>query len=69
MGNPFEEDSDEIIVLDTKEVMPQEVAQSIMRAHEEGKKQHSTFVHERLENSSCLLTWAYQNEQNLSSQQ
>ncbi len=51
MGNPFEEDNDEIIVLDTKEVMPQEVAQSIMCAHEEGKKQHSTFVHEHLETS------------------
>ncbi len=55
MGNPFEEDSDEIIVLDTKEVMPQEVAQSIMCAHEEGKKQHSTFVHERLETQVVSL--------------
>ena len=44
MGNPFAEDSDEITILDTKEVMSEEVAQSIMCAHEEGEKQHSAFA-------------------------
>ncbi len=48
-GNPFDEDSDEIVILDTKEVMSESVAQSIMCAHVEGKKQHSAFVKERLE--------------------
>ena len=41
MGNPLDEHSDEITILDTKEVMSEEVARSIMCAHEEGKKQHS----------------------------
>jgi len=47
--NPFLENSNEILILYTKEVMPAEVSQSVMCAYEEGKKQHSTFVKERLE--------------------
>ena len=54
-GNPFEEDSDENIILDTKEVMSEEVAQSIMCAHEEGKKLHSAFVKECLESQSVSI--------------
>ena len=52
MGNPFDEDSDEIFVFDTKEVMSEDVARSIMCAHEEGKKQHSAFVKECLESQA-----------------
>ena len=37
MGNPFDKDSDEIVILDTKEVMSENIAQSIVCAHEEGK--------------------------------
>ena len=54
-GNPFEEDSNEIIILDTKEVLSEEVARSIMCAHEEGKKQHSAFVKERLESQAVAF--------------
>ena len=46
-GNLFDEDSDEFTILDTKEVMSEEVAQSIMCTHEEGKKQHLAFIKER----------------------
>lgn len=54
-GNPFDEDSDEIIILDTKEVMSDVVPRSIMCAHEEGKKQHSAFVKERLESQAVAF--------------
>ena len=54
-GNPFDEDSDEIIILDTKEVMSEEIARSVMCAHEEGKKLHSAFVKERLESQSVSI--------------
>ena len=52
MENPFDEDSDEITILDTEEVMPEEVVRSIMCAHEEGKKQHSAFMKEHLESQA-----------------
>ena len=32
-GNPFDEDSDEVVIIDTREVMPHTVACSIMGAH------------------------------------
>lgn len=54
-GNPFDDDSIELIILDTKEVLSNEVAKSIMCAHEEGKKQHSAFVIERLETQSVAF--------------
>ena len=66
--NPFEEDSDEITILDTKEVMSDEVARSVMCAHEEGKKQHSAFVKERLESQAVSLHEPIK-KNNLSSQQ
>ena len=38
--NPFKEVSDEIIILNTKEVLSEDIARCIMCAHEEGNKQH-----------------------------
>ena len=55
VGNPFDEDSDEIVILDTKEVMSEDVARSIMCAHEEGRKKHSAFVKERLETQAVAF--------------
>ena len=43
-GNSFDEDSREFVIIDTREVMPDNVARSIMGAHGEGKKQHADFV-------------------------
>ena len=37
MRNSFDKDNDEFTILDTKEVMSEEVAQSVMCTHEEGK--------------------------------
>ena len=47
-GNPFDEDSHEVVIIDTREVMPDNVASSIMGAHGEGNKQHADFVDHRL---------------------
>ena len=39
--NPFDEDSHEVVIIDTREVMPNTVARSIMGAFGEGNKQHA----------------------------
>ena len=44
MGNPFDENSDEITILNTKEVMSEEVARSVICAHEVHKPE-VTFVY------------------------
>ena len=43
-GNPFDEDSHDVVIIDTREVMPNNVARSIMGALGEGNKQHADFV-------------------------
>ena len=45
-GNPFDEDSHEVVIIDTREV--NNVARSIMGAFGEGKKQHADVVAHRL---------------------
>ena len=35
-GSPFDEDSHKVVIIDTREVMPDNVARSIMGVHEEG---------------------------------
>ena len=50
-GNPFDEDSHEVVIVDTREVMPNSVARSIMGAHGERKKQLADFVAPRLQQS------------------
>ena len=47
-GNPFDEDSHEVVIIDNREVMPDYVAPSILGAHGEGKKQHADFVENHL---------------------
>ena len=48
-GNPFDEDNHKVVIIDTREVMPNNVARSIMGAHIEGKKQHADVVAHRLQ--------------------
>ena len=50
-GNPFDEDSHEVVIIDTREVMPNNVARSSMSAREERKKQHADFVAPHLQQS------------------
>jgi len=47
-GNPFLEDSNELLTLDTKEVMPQSVVRTVLSAHMLGQSQYDTYVQERL---------------------
>ena len=51
-GNPFDADSHEVVIIYTREVMPDNVARSIMDAHGEGKKQHADFVEHRLQSAA-----------------
>ena len=50
MGNPLTEDSTELIVLDTKEIMPECVVQAIKTAKQKGQSQYDQFVEDRLVN-------------------
>ena len=48
-GNPFEEDSQDLLVLDTKEIADPAVVETVRTAKEVGQRQFDTFVNE------CLL--------------
>ena len=48
MVNPFTEDNTELIVLYTKEIMPECAVQAIKTAKQKGQSQHDQFVQERL---------------------
>ena len=48
MGNPFTEDSTELIVLDTKEIMPECVVQAIKTAKQKGQSQYDQFVEDEV---------------------
>ena len=54
-GNPFDEDSHEVVIIDTREVRPNNVARSIMGALGEGKKQHTDFVTHRLQSTAVAF--------------
>ena len=56
MGNPFTEDSTELIVLDTKEIMPECVIQAIKTVKQKGQSQYDQFVEERLFKCSKAIT-------------
>ena len=55
MGNPFLEDSGDLIQLHTSIVMPPEVIKSIEAAETVGWQQYSSFVLERME--ECTVAW------------
>ena len=48
MGNPFEEQTDEIIVLDTRDVVDEDVAKGVLGLALLGQRQYNLFVEERL---------------------
>lgn len=56
MGNPFCEDSNDLIVLDTKEIMPKCVVEAISGAKEKGKSMYDKYVEERLNKRSKPMT-------------
>lgn len=47
-GNPYEEDSQDLLVLDTKEIAPPQAVDILRRAHKMGQVQFDNFVRERL---------------------
>ena len=48
MGNPFLEQSQDLLVLDTRDILDQSVGESVRKAEELGEKQYHNFVDERL---------------------
>jgi len=43
-GNPFEEDSQELLLLDTKEIAPPGAVDALCRTHKVGQVQFDNFV-------------------------
>lgn len=56
MGNPFTEDTADLIVLDAKDVMPERVVEAVKTAKMNGESQYATYVEERLNKCSKALT-------------
>ena len=54
-GNPFDEDSHEVVIIDTREVLPNNVARSTMGALGEGRKQHADFVAHHLQSTAVAF--------------
>ena len=54
-GNHFDETSDEVVIIDTRDVMTDNVARIIMSAHEEGQKQRADFVVHRMHSTSVAF--------------
>ena len=50
LGNPFLVDSGDLMTLDPKDIMDEEVAKSIRNAHNIGQEQYTLFVQERFHN-------------------
>ena len=51
-GNPFDESSDEVVIIGTRDVMTDNVALVIMSAHGEGQKQRADFVGHRMHSTA-----------------
>ncbi len=49
MGNPFLDDSEELLVIDTRDVMDTAVAETVRKVESLGEEQYKRFVGERLE--------------------
>ena len=48
MGHPFKESSEDLLVLDTRDILDPSVAVTIKNIVRNGKQQYETFVEERL---------------------
>lgn len=60
MGNPFREDSTDLLVLDTKEIVPKSVVEAVSTAKEKGQSMYDTYAEERLtkrSNAAISLNW------------
>ncbi len=52
IGNPFGEESTDLLTLDTKVIMSSEVIESVRSAEDVGKAQYTKFVEERITHST-----------------
>ena len=56
MGNPFYEDSADLLVLDTKEIVPKCVVEAVSGAKAKGQSMYDKYVEERLDKRSKPIT-------------
>ena len=56
MGNPFLEHSQDLLVIDTRDIMDTQVADTVRKIETLGKEQYSKFVIERLEQCTTTVT-------------
>lgn len=56
MGNPFLEESHDLLVLDSKDIMTSAVADTVRNVESLGAQQYKTFVEERLEQRTKPVT-------------
>lgn len=56
MGNPFLEQSQDLLVLDTRDILDPSVGESVRNAEKLGEKQYQNFVEERLVKCSVPIT-------------
>ena len=56
MGNPFLEQSDDLLVLDSRDVADKRVGETVRQIEQVGRDKYSTFVAERLDNREKHLT-------------
>ena len=54
-GNPIDEDSHEVVIIDTREDMPDYDARSIMGAHGKGRTPHADFVAHRMQSTAVAF--------------
>ena len=56
MGNPFLEQSQDLLVLDTKDILEPSVGESVRKADKLGEKQYHNFVKERFNQCEKPIT-------------
>ena len=56
MGNPFLEHSQDLLVIDTRDIMDTQVAETVKRIETLGEEQYTKFVTERLEQCTIPVT-------------
>ena len=56
MGNPFLESSEDLMVLDTKDILDTSVGETVQTAESLGKEQYKAFVEERLVRCEVPIT-------------
>ena len=56
MGNPFTEDSTDLFVLDSKDIMPETVVESVMKSSQIGQSRYDEYTEQILKESSKTIT-------------